>query len=66
MSIANDLLRLIRKPEAAQVLGVSTRTIEREVSSGRLKKHKVRGCVCFVLADVLRLGGILNSTPIPS
>jgi len=59
-------MRLVRKPEAAELLGVSIRTIEREVNSGRLKKHKVRGCVGFQMADVMRLGGIETSNPIPS
>lgn len=54
----------VRKPGAAALLGVSTRTIEREASSGRLKKYKVRGCVCFLAADVLRLGDIEKSNPI--
>lgn len=49
---------LVRKQQAAALLGVSPRTIEREVSAGRLKKHKVRGCVCFLVEDVLRLAGI--------
>lgn len=66
ISFNNDQSRLIRKGEAAQVLGVSTRTIEREVNSGRLPKRKVRGCVCFLMEDVLRLGGIVTSTPMPS
>lgn len=54
---SDDRNRMVRKKEAAARLGVSTRTIEREVSSGRLKKHKIRGCVCFSLGDVLKLGG---------
>jgi len=66
VNFTNDQARLIRKGEAAQVLGVSTRTIEREVNSGHLPKHKVRGCVCFLMEDVMRLGGIVNSTPMPS
>ena len=66
MSITKNELRLIRKGEAAQLLGVSTRTIEREVNSGRLPKHMVRGCACYLMQDVMRLGGIVNSTPMPS
>lgn len=46
---------LIDKKEAADLLGTSTRTIEREVSAGRLPKYKIRGCVRFRKADVLRL-----------
>ncbi len=57
MSSGEDERRMVRKPEVAAIWSVSTRTVEREVASGRLKKHKIRGCVCFVLADVLRLGG---------
>ncbi len=59
-------MQFVRKSEAAKMLSVSTRTIEREVSSGRLKKYKVRTCVCFLLTDVLRLGGIEKSNLIPA
>lgn len=51
-------LRLIDKKQAADLLGTSVRTIEREVSAGRLMKHKIRGCVRFLKSDVLRLGNI--------
>jgi excisionase family DNA binding protein len=57
---------LLRKPQAAALLGVSPRTIEREVSAGRLRKHKVRGCVCFLVEDVLRLAGIETANHAPS
>jgi excisionase family DNA binding protein len=59
-------LRLIDKKQAAKILGTSTRTIEREASAGRLAKHKIRGCVRFLMADVLRLAGIANSNPLAS
>jgi excisionase family DNA binding protein len=59
-------LRLIDKKQAADLLGTSVRTIEREVSAGRLVKHKIRGCVRFLMADVLRLAGIENSNPMTS
>jgi excisionase family DNA binding protein len=52
----NELL--LRKWEVAERLGVSVRTVDREASSGRLPKLKVRGCVCFRLADVLSLAGL--------
>lgn len=52
--------RLIDKKEAAALLGTSTRTVEREASAGRLAKHKIRGCVRFLMADVLRLGRIIT------
>jgi excisionase family DNA binding protein len=52
----NELL--LRKWEVAERLGVSVRTVDREASAGRLPKFKVRGCVCFRLADVLSLAGI--------
>lgn len=52
----DDLRRLIDKKEAALLWGTSTRTVEREVNAGRLPKHKIRGCVRFLKADVLRLG----------
>lgn len=67
MSSSDDPRRMVRKPEVAAIWSVSTRTVEREVSSGRLKKYKIRGCVCFILADVLRLsGGFGDSNPLPS
>ena len=53
-------LRLIDKKQAADLLGPSTRTIEREVSAGRLVKHKIRGCVRFLKWDVLRLGNLIE------
>ena len=59
-------LRLIDKRQAADLLSTSVRTIEREASAGRLQKHKIRGCVRFALADVLRLGGIVISKLLPS
>jgi len=55
-----EALRLITKKEAAALLGTSTRTIEREVSAGRLEKHMVRACVRYLLGDVMRLGRIIT------
>lgn len=54
----DDGNRMVRKKEAAEILGISTRSIDRLVSLGRLKKTKILGCVCFALKDVLRLGGL--------
>ena len=48
--------QLIDKKEAAALWRTSTRTVEREVSARRLVKYKIRGCVRFLKADVLRLG----------
>ena len=56
----NEQILFVSKQGAAKMLDVSTRTIEREVSSGRLKKYMVRGCVRFLVTDVQRLGGIEN------
>lgn len=48
--------RLVSKREAALICGgISIRTLEREASSGRLPKIKLRGRVLFRLGDVLRL-----------
>jgi excisionase family DNA binding protein len=55
--------RLISKREAAEIMGVSVRTIEREVSAGKLLQSRVRGCVRFRLSDVFLLAGF---TPNPS
>lgn len=57
---ADSAQRLIDKKEAAALWGTSTRTVEREVSAGRLEKHKIRGCVRFLKADVLRLGRMMT------
>ncbi len=53
-------MRLIDKKQAADLLSTSVRTIEREVSAGRLVKHKIRGCVRFLKVDVLRLGRMVT------
>lgn len=57
---AQDLRRLIDKKDVAALWGTSVRTVEREASAGRLKKHKIRGCVRFLKEDVLRLGRIIT------
>ena len=53
--------RLVSKTFAAEILGVSVRTIERLISSRQLTKNKVLGCVRLRLGDVLRVAGIQNS-----
>ncbi len=53
--------RLLRKKEAAQRLACSTRTLEREVSCGRLTRVKVRGGVRFresQIQAIVNSGGI--------
>lgn len=50
--------RLITKQEAAGILGVTVRTIERLVSDGKLSVRKIRGCVRLVLSQVQRFAGI--------
>lgn len=57
---AQDLRRLIGKKEVAALWGTSTRTVEREASAGRLKKYKIRGCVRFLMEEVLRVGRIIT------
>ena len=44
--------RLLRKKEAAAILACSERTIDREASSGRLTRVKVRGGVRFRESEV--------------
>ncbi len=56
----DDHRRLMDKRETAAIWGTSIRTVEREASAGRLVKHKIRGCVRFLKADVLRLGRIIT------
>ena len=58
VSYTPGLDRLITKREAADILGVSVRTLEREVSAGKLPVHKLRGCVRLALSRVLRHAGI--------
>ena len=50
--------RLVSKREAAGVLGVSVRTVERLVSAGSLHIQKVRGCVRLRFSQVMRVAGI--------
>jgi len=44
---------LISKKDAAGLAGVSVRTVERLVSSGELRKKKIRGCVRLFLSEVM-------------
>lgn len=50
--------RLVSKREAADMLSVSVRTVERDVSAGKLTIQKVRGCVRLRLSQVMQLAGI--------
>lgn len=50
--------RLISKREAADILGVSKRTVEREISAGNLPVQRIRGCVRLCLSRVLLHAGI--------
>lgn len=50
--------RLISKREAAGILGVSIRTVERAISHGSISIRKIRGCVRLLLSEVLFFGGI--------
>ena len=49
--------RLVSKREASEQLGVSVRTLEREINAGRLTKQKVRGCVRLRLSQVMQFAG---------
>lgn len=53
--------RLISKREAAGILGVSIRTLERAISHGSISIRKIRGCVRLLLSEVLLFGGIQSS-----
>lgn len=44
--------RLLRKKEAATMLACSERTIDRDATSGRLTRVKVRGGVRFRLSEI--------------
>ena len=50
--------RLISKREAAGILGVSIRTLERSVSNGTISIRKIRGCVRLLRSEVLLMAGI--------
>ena len=50
--------RLVTKREAAGMLRVSVRTVERVISSGKLTIQKVRGCVRLRLSQVMQFAGI--------
>jgi excisionase family DNA binding protein len=49
-AVADD--RLLRKKEAASMLACSSRTIDRLVSLGRLRRVKVLGGVRFRLSEI--------------
>lgn len=49
--------KLVSKKEAAEILGVSVRSVERMVASGQLEKVYVRGCVRIRLRDIQSLVG---------
>jgi excisionase family DNA binding protein len=55
----------VRPNEAAALLGVSRRSIERAIRDGRLRSTKTIGGRLIVAADVLSLArvGVTNSTP---
>lgn len=50
--------RLISKADAAGILGVSMRTLERIISAGRLNVRRIGGCVRLLLSEILFLAGI--------
>jgi hypothetical protein len=62
-SIAPSIEKLLSKQETADFLGVSVRTVEREISAGRLMKQKIRGCIRVRFSQVFSLSG-LNSQPV--
>ena len=47
--------KLLRKKEVSERFSVSTRTIERAVSSGRLKAIKILGAVRFCESDIIAI-----------
>lgn len=53
---------LISKKQAAEILSVSTRTVERMFANGELAKVKIRGCVRARLSEVKQLLGEVVST----
>jgi excisionase family DNA binding protein len=64
--IAPGVDRLINKGEVAEILRVSTRTVDRLVSAGKITLRKVsKRRVCFQLGEILKHAGIA-SVPSPS
>jgi len=57
-AVAPGCDRLISKREAAEILGISVRTLEREISAGNLPVHRIRGCVRLMLSEILLHAGI--------
>ncbi len=47
--------KLIDKRRASEILGMSTRSVDRIVCRGKLDKVKMLGAVRFRLSDVLKL-----------
>ena len=47
--------QLISKKRVAEILDCSTRTVEREVSSGHLTRVKIRGSVRFRESEVMKI-----------
>ncbi|MBC2606576.1 helix-turn-helix domain-containing protein [Pelagicoccus albus] len=47
--------KLLNKRQASEILGISTRTLDRIVSARVLAKVKIRGAVRFRHSDVLKL-----------
>lgn len=50
--------RLITKREASDILGISVRSLEREISAGKLPVVRIRASVRLLLSVVLRHAGI--------
>lgn len=64
-SIAPGVDRLINKGEVAELLRVSTRTVDRLVSAGEITSRKIsKRRVCFQLGEILKHAGI-TSAPSP-
>lgn len=47
--------RLLSKRQVAELLSVSTRSVERMMARGLLKRIAVGGCVRFRLSEILRV-----------
>jgi excisionase family DNA binding protein len=54
--------RLLSVKDAAQMLGVSGRTVWRMISAGQLTPVHIRGCTRLLLADVMKLFQVGSKT----
>jgi excisionase family DNA binding protein len=53
---------LMKKRGAAAIADISVRTLERAIAAGKLKKHKIGGCVRVSRREILAFYGLSSTT----